>query len=654
MSSTLPTTARDGDLRAAEPCISARDPFPERRGDWMQTYTGRRFWPLDPRPEDVAIEDIAHALSLQTRYGGHCLRFYSVAEHSVLLARSATRENALWLLLHDGAEAYLNDMVRPLKRHMPEYRAAEDRVAWAIYERFGLDPANEPREVKDLDNRILMDERAQIMRPTGDAWNYGGATDPLGVTIEGWAPQLAERAFLGMFSQITGLPREAPPPAQDPVPALGLPAGEVEGLQAQLAEFDTAYASCEGAEYESRPWQLALEAADPLVEYLRTHTLTPPASAADSEGLQVKRVSRLDDCCSACTPCSHQKRDPYSLCAVCEQVHTNAREEERRHALAKDASERASKNAGVAAELLYAPILWAIQDATTPPPVPPTREAGLEPGERQYRDYHANWEAWAHFDAKTKARWADVEAVSAPTPGETPGQDAVEATALSQDKFTLGRKMREIVCRANTWEDAAVEFAALASLRSTQADTGGESQTPAPDGGAVEALRKIANLSPEPDDKAWHNEWNEPGGYRYFGSDGKVHETGVDTSNHGDIEAWAHEKGLHAAAVIARAALAAFAQGPGAGQAGWLPIASAPKDGTIIGVAAGCAAWSESARGWVSKMPGAVDRPIQWPVTHYKSLDPNTLPILPVFASDRWRSPLPAAPATAASEGDVA
>jgi hypothetical protein len=88
-----------------EACISARDADPSRRGDWMQTFTGRRFWPLDPRGEDVLIEDIAHALSLLTRYGGHCTRFYSVAEHSVLLARAATPENALWLLLHDASEA---------------------------------------------------------------------------------------------------------------------------------------------------------------------------------------------------------------------------------------------------------------------------------------------------------------------------------------------------------------------------------------------------------------------------------------------------------------------------------------------------------------------------------------------------------------------
>lgn len=173
-----------------------------RRGDWMQTFTGGRFWPLDPRPAEIHLADIAHALSLQCRYGGHCLRFYSVAEHSVHLARVASPEAALWALLHDASEAYLADMVRPLKRSMPEYQAAEDRVMAAVHRAFGLDPAQEPAEVKALDNRILIDERAQVMRPTGEIWNYGGATDPLGISLEFWSPERAEREFLDAYAAL--------------------------------------------------------------------------------------------------------------------------------------------------------------------------------------------------------------------------------------------------------------------------------------------------------------------------------------------------------------------------------------------------------------------------------------------------------------------
>src|SRR5258708_302056 len=87
----------------------------DRRGNWMQTYTGRAYWPADPRAEDVCIEDIAHALSLLCRYTGHCKRFYSVAEHSILISQVVPPEYAFFGLMHDAQEAYINDLARPIK-----------------------------------------------------------------------------------------------------------------------------------------------------------------------------------------------------------------------------------------------------------------------------------------------------------------------------------------------------------------------------------------------------------------------------------------------------------------------------------------------------------------------------------------------------------
>lgn len=187
----------------AEACITARDADPARKGDWMQTFTGRRFWPLDPRPEDVCIEDIAHALSLLTRYGGHCTRFYSVAEHCVLLAHAVPEEHRLWALLHDASEAYIADIVRPLKRHLDGYGAAEIRVMASVVQHFALNGV-EPPEVKAADSRILMDERAQVMNPTGDTWSYGGAREPLGVTLRFWTPEQAESEFLALYRDLAG------------------------------------------------------------------------------------------------------------------------------------------------------------------------------------------------------------------------------------------------------------------------------------------------------------------------------------------------------------------------------------------------------------------------------------------------------------------
>lgn len=172
------------------------------RGDWMETYTGRRFFPLAPRAEDVAIEDIAHALSLQCRYAGHCRWHYSVAQHAVLVSWFVPPEDALPALLHDAAEAYLCDLPRPLKQGMPEYRAAELQVEKAIAARFGL-RLPWPLSVRAADNRILLDEKRALFPDTPNLW-AADSFQPLGVTIEDWSPAAAELAFLARFTEFGG------------------------------------------------------------------------------------------------------------------------------------------------------------------------------------------------------------------------------------------------------------------------------------------------------------------------------------------------------------------------------------------------------------------------------------------------------------------
>lgn len=171
-----------------------------RIGDWMQTYSGRRFWPLDPRPHEIHIVDIAHALSRQCRYAGHCLDFYSVAEHSVILSRYVSAPNALWALLHDASEAYLVDIPRPLKPYLTGYREAEDRVMAAVCERFGLPPAM-PDEVHAADNRIIGDERANLSECEAP-WDV--SPEPLGIEIGCWSPDRAWCEFLLRFRELTG------------------------------------------------------------------------------------------------------------------------------------------------------------------------------------------------------------------------------------------------------------------------------------------------------------------------------------------------------------------------------------------------------------------------------------------------------------------
>lgn len=185
---------------AREIAMRERRNPPQRRGDWMQTYTGRQFFVMDPRPQDVDIHDIAHALSMLCRYNGHVNRFYSVAEHCVLVSRLVPPEEALWGLLHDATEAYMGDMVRPLKNHMPSYREAEDVVMLAIAEHFGL-PDTMPVGVKTADTRLLLDERDALLGPPPAEWDVDGA--PYGVTIEAWSPAEAKAQYLSRFKELT-------------------------------------------------------------------------------------------------------------------------------------------------------------------------------------------------------------------------------------------------------------------------------------------------------------------------------------------------------------------------------------------------------------------------------------------------------------------
>lgn len=170
---------------------------PRRYGDWMQTSSGRQFWPLDPRPEEIHIEDIAHALGMLCRYGGQCLRFYSVAEHCVLMARAAPAEYKLAALLHDASEAYLSDVIRPIKPHLSNYLEIEARLERAIAERFGLTWPM-PAEVKRLDTAILADERDQAMAPPPVPWSQT-TEPPLGVTLQFWTPKRAREVFMCAF-----------------------------------------------------------------------------------------------------------------------------------------------------------------------------------------------------------------------------------------------------------------------------------------------------------------------------------------------------------------------------------------------------------------------------------------------------------------------
>jgi len=180
----------------------------------MQTFSGRAFYPLDPCERDVCIEDIAHALACQNRFAGHTTLPYSVAEHSVRCARYVERRfRALYphasleherrailaALLHDATEAYLVDLPRPVKRFMPDYKIAEDRLAGVIELWAGLPKGALGWDlVKSADEAILATEARDLLSAPPRAWNLRAA--PLDETIRPWSWERAKEEFLRVFS----------------------------------------------------------------------------------------------------------------------------------------------------------------------------------------------------------------------------------------------------------------------------------------------------------------------------------------------------------------------------------------------------------------------------------------------------------------------
>lgn len=131
----------------------------------ITTYTKICMSPADPKAEDICIEDIAHALSLMTRANGHLKTFYSVAQHSLNCANEAYARGysdrvRLACLLHDSSEAYLSDLTRPVKIHLPGYMILEERLQNLVWEVFGLSDltAEEAEQVKEIDDALLYHE----------------------------------------------------------------------------------------------------------------------------------------------------------------------------------------------------------------------------------------------------------------------------------------------------------------------------------------------------------------------------------------------------------------------------------------------------------------------------------------------------------------
>jgi len=188
----------------------------DRPGAWMQTNSGKKFYPEDPRPEDICMNDIANGLALDIRYGGQgdIYKPLTVAEHSTHMARHVMRETwaddqlmyrvAFLALLHDAPEAYLNDLTRPVKKAVGEaYYSLEAKLEEVIFVKYDLldTHARWAAYIKELDIRIIPLEKAAV-HPRAQAW-LSDHQDPLPhVYIQCWSAPDAKGHFLATYDNI--------------------------------------------------------------------------------------------------------------------------------------------------------------------------------------------------------------------------------------------------------------------------------------------------------------------------------------------------------------------------------------------------------------------------------------------------------------------
>lgn len=168
---------------------------------FITTHSGRSVHLANPMPWMIQAEDIGLALSRICRFGGHTIAHYSVAQHSYLASMFVPEEHQLTALLHDATEAYLGDMVSPLKALLPEYKRIEGRLWRVIAERFGAQ-VEMPWCVHNIDLILLATERRDLLNDQGLEWPCLRGVGPLPITIEPWSMEDANRHWMRRFHEL--------------------------------------------------------------------------------------------------------------------------------------------------------------------------------------------------------------------------------------------------------------------------------------------------------------------------------------------------------------------------------------------------------------------------------------------------------------------
>lgn len=176
------------------------------KGYWIETFSGVRFDLIEPKEDDILIEDIAHALSNLCRFSGHTKVFYSVAQHSLMLCDLVEEKYRLQALLHDASEAYLSDIPSPLKFYLPEYRKIEDNLIKLIFRKFKTEyPISSHVHLMDK----VMVNVEHVLLPYKLAWYYDDYINPKinmklpKVNLYFASQKKIEKNFLNKFSELT-------------------------------------------------------------------------------------------------------------------------------------------------------------------------------------------------------------------------------------------------------------------------------------------------------------------------------------------------------------------------------------------------------------------------------------------------------------------
>jgi len=175
----------------------------EQTKSCISVYDGEYFDLLEPDRSVYSVETIAHALAHLCRYTGHVNRFYSVAEHSVLVSLAVPKKFALEGLFHDASEAFLGDVSSPLKKLLPEYKVIEERVMSSIAAKFNLSPWRlNSLEIHQADKRMYHAERQEIA-PGKDMLWHTELRATRSVKPVGLSSYEAKQAFLNRYEELT-------------------------------------------------------------------------------------------------------------------------------------------------------------------------------------------------------------------------------------------------------------------------------------------------------------------------------------------------------------------------------------------------------------------------------------------------------------------